>query len=84
MDTSKLRKQNVIHISYGLGEIVNINGNQLQVQFESEGLKRFQFPQAFGPYLTIDNEDVMTEILKEKQIRKQEEERKRHEEAEKA
>lgn len=84
MDTSKLMGQRVMHISYGSGVIVNINANQLQVNFEFDGLKRFQFPQAFGTYLTIDDEDIMTEILKEKQIRKQEEERKRCEEEEKA
>ena len=71
MDTSRIVGQSVTHISYGAGKIVSANDKQIQVQFESGELKKYQYPQAFISYLQIDDKSLMSEILIEEQIRKQ-------------
>lgn len=73
MDSLRIVGHNVTHISYGVGKIVSANDKQVQVQFESGELKRFQYPQAFVSYLRIDDEALMSEILTEEQLRKQRE-----------
>lgn len=73
MDTSRIVGQSVTHISYGAGKIVSANDKQIQVQFESGELKKYQYPQAFISYLQIDDKSLMSEILIEEQIRKQKE-----------
>ena len=84
MEISKLVGQNVMHISYGPGEILTANDKLVMVRFETGEYKKFQFPQAFGTYLKLNDEALMSEIQKEIQIRKLDDERKEKEDREKA
>jgi len=71
LDTSRLIGLSVEHISYGTGEIVAADDKHIQVRFISGELRKYQFPQAFASYLCIDDETLMSEILEEERVRKQ-------------
>lgn len=73
MDISKIIGHGVTHISYGAGKIVSANDKQIQVLFDSGELKKYQYPQAFVSYLRIDEESLMSEILKIEAARQQKE-----------
>ena len=63
MNTSSLIGHSVTHISYGPGEILIANDKLVMVRFETGEYKKFQFPQAFASYLTIDDDTLQAEIL---------------------
>ena len=63
MNASSLVGHTVTHISYGLGEISTANDKLVLVRFETGEYRKFQFPQAFASYLTIDDNSLQTEIL---------------------
>lgn len=44
----------VLHKAYGEGKVVNINENIIEVDFGGQ-LKKFQFPKAFGLFLSTDD-----------------------------
>ena len=56
MNTSSLIGHSVTHISYGPGEILTANDKLVMVRFETGEYRKFQFPQAFASYLTIDDD----------------------------
>ena len=53
--------QEIKHDTYGTGRIVNVDGNYVTVRFESVGDKYFQFPQALGEILKLDDIEARAE-----------------------
>lgn len=71
MNTSSLIGHSVTHISYGPGEILTANDKLVMVRFETGEYRKFQFPQAFASYLTIDDDSLQAEVLDIDKERKQ-------------
>lgn len=85
MNTSSLIGHSVTHISYGPGEILIANDKLVMVRFETGEYRKFQFPQAFSSYLTIDDDTLQAEILDiDKELKQQADAEKRQKEAENA
>lgn len=63
MNASSLVGHSVTHIPYGPGEILTANDKLVMVRFETGEYRKFQFPQAFASYLTIDDDTLQAEIL---------------------
>ena len=85
MNTSSLIGHSVTHISYGPGEISTANDKLVLVRFETGEYRKFQFPQAFASYLTIDDGSLQAEILDiEKDRKRLADAEKRQKEAENA
>lgn len=63
MNTSSLIGHSVTHISYGPGEILTANNKLVMVRFETGDYRKFQFPQDFASFLTIDDDSLQAEIL---------------------
>lgn len=73
----------VTHISYGPGEISTANDKLVLVRFETGEYRKFQFPQTFASYLTIDDDSLQAEILDiDKDRKRQAETEKRQKEEE--
>jgi hypothetical protein len=59
--------EQITHILYGNGKIINQEGNILSVQFADEhGIKSFIYPDAFEKFLKLSNSDI--EILVQKDL----------------
>ena len=85
MNTSSLIGHSVTHISYGPGEILIANDKLVMVRFETGEYRKFQFPQAFASYLTIDDDTLQAEILDiDKELKQQDDAEKSQKEAENA
>ena len=85
MNASSLVGHSVTHISYGPGEILIANDKLVMVRFETGEYRKFQFPQAFASYLTIDDDTLQAEILDiDKELKQQDDAEKRQKETENA
>src|SRR5699024_9690726 len=78
-----LLKEKVTHQVFGKGQIVSQNESIITIDFENDS-KRFVYPDAFGKFLILKNQDVadsLNEVISEKEeqealLAKEEEERK--------
>src|SRR5699024_9926202 len=78
-----LLKEKVTHRVFGKGQIVSQDESIITIDFENDS-KRFVYPDAFGKFIILKNQDVadsLNEVISEKQeqealIAKEEEERK--------
>ncbi|MCG4581324.1 hypothetical protein L0O71_14365, partial [Clostridium cochlearium] len=66
----------VIHETFGKGSVVNYNDNYIKIDFES-GAKKFVFPDVFGKYMTLVDQEAVN--LVNMKIQKREEEKKKEE-----
>lgn len=67
-----LANKEVIHVTYGAGNVVKYNERRIIINFKS-GDKKFVFPDAFNKYVTFVDENA-TDLVKSK-IKKKKEER---------
>lgn len=59
-------KKKVVHLVYGIGEIVNFEENKITVQFSNfYGEKKFQYPEAFSHYLKMVEDEAQTVAVSE-------------------
>ncbi len=61
----------VIHKSYGKGKIIEHNDDYIEINFVS-GNKKFIFPDAFGPFLTLTDKTAADSVDKIKQKKENE------------
>lgn len=62
----KLINKKVKHISFGDGKVVSQETQRITVQFsEQYGTKQFVYPNVFGKYLKLYDDDLQTSVLKE-------------------
>lgn len=66
----------VIHETFGKGSVVGYNDNYIKIDFES-GVKKFIFPDVFGEYMTLVDQEAVNLVKME--IQKREEEKKKEE-----
>lgn len=62
MDVSKMVKEIVIHKKFGKGTIISFDTKNLEVEFESVGVKKFVFPTSFNGFLTFENKELQSQI----------------------
>lgn len=76
----KIMNPVVFHKTFGSGKITKIEGSLLEVTFK-DGVKQFQFPNAFDSYLKSEDKDLnaylSVELVKMKQLREEEENRRK-------
>ncbi len=65
-----LINMHVMHSKFGEGSIVSVEGYVLTVDFGKNGLRRFQYPNAFKRVLTLTDDSKQMELLNEIQIEK--------------
>ena len=65
MDIKSIIGHSVVHPTCGEGIINNVDDQFVWVEYNEVGVKKYQFPQAFSKFLTIDDEQIQKEILKE-------------------
>lgn len=70
-----LVNKEVIHDTFGKGNVVNYSDSYIKINFES-GEKRFVFPDIFGKYITFIDKEA-SELVKGKLKEKNEKERRR-------
>ncbi|MDO4710563.1 MAG: hypothetical protein Q4A75_01200 [Peptostreptococcaceae bacterium] len=75
----ELLKLKVRHNDFGLGEIIEVNGRYVTIQFTSK-LSRFVFPDSFEKYIVAEDEEVQSDIDLEINKRKKLKSQKTHEE----
>ena len=57
-----MKGSKVTHVKYGAGKIVEVLDGYILVSFKgSEEKRRFQYPEAFGQFLTFDDEKLQEE-----------------------
>jgi len=64
-----LLKEKVTHRVFGKGKVVSQNESIITIDFENDS-KRFVYPDAFGKFITLKNQDVadsLNEVISEKQ-----------------
>ena len=83
MDIQELIGHNVIHKSFGTGRILSVTDTQIEVEFDTKGIKKVQFPQTFASYMRIDDEYLQSQIMVLEEKRKTDEIRQKQIEAEK-
>lgn len=69
MDIYTIIGHTVEHPTWGNGIINNVDDRYVWVGFNDAGVKKYQFPQAFTKFLTIDSEKLQKEILMEEKKR---------------
>ena len=54
MDIQELIGHNVIHKSFGTGRILSVTDTRIEVEFDTKGTKKVQFPRTFIKLVTIE------------------------------
>lgn len=56
-------KESVTHIKYGVGTIVEVNGNHISVDFgDSEKIRAFVYPDSFDRFLSFQNKLLQAKV----------------------
>lgn len=68
MDKSLLLNHKVFHRSGAVGTVINVDDKQVFAEFEPGNIRRFQYPQAFTSFLTLDSKNLQEQVLEEARI----------------